>query len=100
VGQRIPLPLTRRMVEAALAGELDRAETRRDPVFGLEVPHAVDGVPREILVPRSTWSDKGAYDRAAAKLAEMFAENFQQFAEEAGPEIAAAGPRGAAVETR
>jgi hypothetical protein len=27
-------------------------------------------------------------------------ENLQQFAEEAGPEITAAGPRGAAVESR
>jgi phosphoenolpyruvate carboxykinase (ATP) len=99
-GERMPLPLTRRMVEAALAGELDRVETRRDPVFGLEVPCAVEGVPRELLDPRSTWKDKAAYDQAAAQLADMFVENFQQFAEEAGPEITAAGPRGAAVGSR
>ncbi|HVR28222.1 MAG TPA: phosphoenolpyruvate carboxykinase (ATP), partial [Thermoanaerobaculia bacterium] len=92
-GQRIPLPLTRRMVEAALGGEIDAALMRRDPVFGLEVPRAVEGVPPEILEPRSTWRDGHAYDRSAAKLADMFVENFQQFAEEAGPEIAAAGPR-------
>jgi phosphoenolpyruvate carboxykinase (ATP) len=99
-GERIPLPLTRRMVEAALGGELDRLETRRDPVFGLDVPLAIEGVPRELLEPRSTWKDKAAYDRAAAKLADMFVENFQQFAEDAGPEITAAGPRRAAVESR
>jgi phosphoenolpyruvate carboxykinase (ATP) len=57
-------------------------------------------VPAEILEPRTTWRDKYPYDRAAAKLADMFVENFQQFAEEAGPEITAAGPRGAAVESR
>jgi phosphoenolpyruvate carboxykinase (ATP) len=100
VGQRIPLPLTRRMVEAALSGELDGAPTQRDAVFGLDVPRAVEGVPREMLEPRSTWADKTAYDRAAARLADMFVENFQQFAEEAGPEITAAGPRGATVESR
>jgi phosphoenolpyruvate carboxykinase (ATP) len=100
VGERIPLPLTRRMVDAALSGELGAVPTRRDALFGLEVPVAVEGVPREILEPRSTWRDKDAYDRAAARLADMFVENFQQFAEEAGPEIAAAGPRGAAVESR
>jgi len=99
-GERIPLPFTRRMVDAALGGELDDAATRRDPVFGLEVPRVIEGVPRQILEPRSTWSDRDAYDRAAARLADMFVENFQQFAEEAGPEIAAAGPRGATVETR
>jgi phosphoenolpyruvate carboxykinase (ATP) len=99
-GKRIPLPLTRRMVEAALSGELDAAATRRDPVFGLDVPRAVEGVPADILEPRSTWRDKDAYDRAASKLADMFVENFQQFAEEAGPEVTAAGPRRAAVESR
>jgi phosphoenolpyruvate carboxykinase (ATP) len=45
--------------------------------------------------PRTTWRDKDAYDRAAAKLADMLVENFLQFAEEAGSEITAAGPRGA-----
>jgi phosphoenolpyruvate carboxykinase (ATP) len=99
-GKRIPLQLTRRMVEAALSGELDAAATRRDAVFGLEVPRAIEGVPSEILDARTTWRDRDAYDRTAAKLADMFVENFQQFAEEAGPEIAAAGPRGAAVESR
>jgi phosphoenolpyruvate carboxykinase (ATP) len=99
-GKRIPLPLTRRMVDAALHGELDDVATRRDAIFGLEVPRAIGGVPTEILEPRTTWRDKDAYDRAAAKLADMFVENFQQFAEEAGPEITAAGPRGAAVGSR
>jgi phosphoenolpyruvate carboxykinase (ATP) len=99
-GERIPLPLTRRMVEAALGGELDDVPTNRDAVFGLEVPRSIEGVPREILDPRSTWADPTAYDRTAAQLADMFVENFQQFAEEAGPEVTAAGPRGAAVESR
>ena len=85
------------MVDAALGGELDAAATRRDPIFGLEVPRAVEGVPAEVLEPRDTWRDPAAYDAQAAKLADMFAENFKQFAEEAGPEITAAGPRGAAV---
>ncbi|MDX1385199.1 MAG: phosphoenolpyruvate carboxykinase (ATP), partial [Thermoanaerobaculia bacterium] len=56
VGERIPLPNTRRMVEACLAGELDRAQVRVDPVFGLSVPTAVEGVPSEILDPRATWA--------------------------------------------
>jgi phosphoenolpyruvate carboxykinase (ATP) len=100
VGKRMPLPLTRRMVEAALSFELDEVPTQRDAVFGLEVPREIDGVPAEVLEPRTTWTDKSAYDRTAAKLADMFVQNFQQFAEEAGPEIAAAGPRGAAVQSR
>ncbi len=92
-GERIPLPHTRRMVDAVLSGELLDAETRIDEVFGLEVPLAVEGVPSAILDPRLTWGDGAAYDAQSAKLAEMFATNFEPFAEEAGSEVAAAGPR-------
>ena len=53
---------------------------------------AIDGVPAEILDPRSTWSDGEAYDRQAARLADMFVENFEQFAAEAGEAVVAAGP--------
>ena len=61
-------------------------------MFGVAVPERVEGVPDEILDPRSTWSDSRAYDARAAQLAEMFRENFEQFADEAGGEILAAGP--------
>jgi len=93
VGERIRLALTRRMVNAALAGELDDVETRTDPVFGLAVPKAVDGVPEELLEPRRTWSDPAAYDDKAAKLAEMFADNFEEYADGVSEEIREAGPR-------
>ncbi len=93
VGDRMPLRYTRRMVRAALSGELADVETRTDPVFGFTVPTAVEGVPSEILDPRSTWSDGAAYDEKAAKLAEMFVRNFESFADHAGEEIVAAGPR-------
>src|SRR5213078_3178073 len=45
VGQRIRLGLTRAMVRAALVGKLDRIPTTPDPVFGVEVPLQVPGVP-------------------------------------------------------
>ncbi len=38
VGQRIKLGFTRRMVTAALSGELDQVDTWTDPIFGLNVP--------------------------------------------------------------
>jgi len=93
VGQRIRLPLTRRMVRAALAGELDEVETRSDPVFGLAVPKRVEGVPEELLEPRRTWSDPAAYDEKASQLADMFADSFAQFADGVSDEIREAGPR-------
>ena len=93
VGRRIRLAYTRAMVDAALSGRLDEVPTRRDPVFGLEVPVALPGVPDEILDPRATWHDAAAYDRQAANLARMFRENFEQFEERVSDEVRAAGPR-------
>ncbi|MEM9290385.1 MAG: phosphoenolpyruvate carboxykinase (ATP) [Acidobacteriota bacterium] len=91
-GSRMKLAFTRRMVEAALAGELDNVETVVDPVFGVQVPVAVDGVPNELLIPRNTWDDPQAFDQAAAKLAQMFQENFEQFADGVDEEVRGAGP--------
>ena len=92
VGNRMKLAYTRRMVSAALSGELDDVDTDQDPFFGLQVPTNVDGVPDEVLRPRSTWSDGQAYDDQAANLARMFKENFEQFAETASSEVREAGP--------
>ncbi|RME66048.1 MAG: phosphoenolpyruvate carboxykinase (ATP), partial [Caldilineae bacterium] len=93
VGSRMKLAHTRRMVHAALNGELENVETVIDPIFGLHVPTHVEGVPDEVLQPRNTWADPAAYDAQAAKLARMFVENFEQFADGVTPEIIAAGPR-------
>ena len=51
------------------------------------------GVATGLLDPRSTWTDGQAYDRKAAELARMFADNFSRFADEAGEAVAAAGPQ-------
>ena len=92
VGRRMPLSATRRMVAAALSGELVGVECVRERCFGLLVPSAVDGVDSQLLRPRGTWSDSQAYDQKAAELARMFAENFEQFADGVSAEVAAAGP--------
>ena len=57
VGHRMPIAATRGLLHAALSGELDAIEVRRDPVFGFEVPLAVPGVDSALLDPRSTWAD-------------------------------------------
>ena len=92
VGTRMKLGYTRAMVRAALAGDLDSVRKEADPVFGLHVPSSVPGVPAGVLTPRSTWSDGAEYDRAAAKLAAMFRENFVQFAGDVSDGVKEAGP--------
>jgi phosphoenolpyruvate carboxykinase (ATP) len=91
-GSRMRLAYTRAMVRAALAGTLDDVETRPDPVFGLHIPVSVPDVPSEVLRPRETWKDKDAYDAQAKKLAQMFCDNFEQFADSVPEEVRKAGP--------
>jgi phosphoenolpyruvate carboxykinase (ATP) len=93
VGHRMPIQATRRLLHAALAGELDHIAYRSDDVFGFEVPVRVPGVGESLLDPRTTWSDPDAYDQKAADLATLFRQNFERFAEDAGAEVTAAGPR-------
>ncbi|MDU0368844.1 phosphoenolpyruvate carboxykinase (ATP) [Hymenobacter endophyticus] len=93
VGSRMKLSYTRAMITAALNGELDNVEFHKHPVFGVEVPASVPGVPTEILDPRNTWADKEAYDRTAAELAEKFVANFQRYADYANEDILAGAPK-------
>jgi phosphoenolpyruvate carboxykinase (ATP) len=92
-GMRIALAHTRAIIDAIHSGSLAEASTFIEPIFGLAIPEAVPGVPKEILQPANTWSDAGDYRRAAGKLARLFVDNFRQYADVAGEQIVAAGPR-------
>jgi phosphoenolpyruvate carboxykinase (ATP) len=91
-GERMNINHTRTMVRAALNGELADVEYRRDPVFGVDVPTKVPGVPSGVLDPRSTWADGAGYDDQAAKLARMFADNFRAYADGVPASVRDAGP--------
>ncbi|HEY8550475.1 MAG TPA: phosphoenolpyruvate carboxykinase [Vicinamibacterales bacterium] len=91
-GSRMPIAVTRALIHAALSGALARVPYRREPVFNLEVPQAVAGVPEGLLDARSTWSDPAAYDAQARRLAHMFSENFAAFEGSVSRTVKAAGP--------
>src|SRR5438477_4638261 len=93
VGKRMPIKETRALLEAALDGRLNNVEFRKDPNFGFEVPASVPGVDSNLLDPRNTWTDKGEYDRTAAKLVDLFVENFAQFADQVDEGVRQAAPR-------
>ena len=100
VGQRIKLAYTRKIIDAINNGSLLKANYTRTPVFGFEIPDAVDGVPSHILNPENTWSAKEAHRGALEKLAALFKSNFEKFVNcEIGgdhalaQEILAAGPQ-------
>jgi len=92
VGQRLKLAYTRAMITGILSGALQEVPTEHDPVFGVHVPVACQGVPPEVLQPRNTWADKDAYDAKARELAHAFRQNFEQYAGLVDPLVAAAGP--------
>jgi phosphoenolpyruvate carboxykinase (ATP) len=95
-GERMPIAVTRALLDAALYGELDNQPMRKDPHFGFEVPIAVAGVDARLLNPRATWSDGAAYDVQAHKLVQMFIKNFAKFETYVGEDVRACAPATAA----
>jgi phosphoenolpyruvate carboxykinase (ATP) len=91
-GQRMPIKVTRTLLNAALDGSLDRAPMRTDANFGFEVPVAAPGIDARILNPRETWADKHGYDAQARRLVAMFVANFEKFENDVGAEVRAAAP--------
>jgi phosphoenolpyruvate carboxykinase (ATP) len=87
VGKRMPIAHTRALLRAALDGRLAGAPLRREPNFGLLVPESCPEIPSEILDPRGTWSDKGAYDDTARELTRRFEANFKEFEPFVGDEV-------------
>ncbi|WP_016744505.1 phosphoenolpyruvate carboxykinase [Rhizorhabdus wittichii] len=95
VGHRMPIKVTRALLNAALDGSLNNAEFRVDPNFGFKVPVAVPGVESKILNPRETWPDGAGYDATARKLVDQFIENFAQFADHVDEGVRQAAPKAA-----
>ncbi len=93
VGHRMRLKYTRAMVTAALNGDIEKARFVKDKRFNLLVPQECPNVPHHIMNPRSTWSDRKAYDVQANKLAKMFQDNFEEKYPHMPEEIKNAGPK-------
>ena len=77
--KRMPIKATRALLNAALDGSLNNVEFKKDPNFGFDVPVAVPGVDTRLLDPRGAWADAAEYDKTAADLVRLFADNFAQF---------------------
>jgi phosphoenolpyruvate carboxykinase (ATP) len=93
VGKRISISHTRRLLEAALTGELLKSEYVTDPVFGFSVPKNCEGVPAGVLDPSGSWPNKEVYLQKYKQLASRFIENFKKFEAGCPPEVIKAGPK-------
>ena len=76
-GERMSLTDTRALLNAALDGEFDNSELQTEPTLGLKMPVTCAAVDDVILNPRDTWETPESYDEAAAKLRDMFRENYE-----------------------
>ena len=91
VGRRMSISHTRAMIRAALDGRLTEVGLKVHPTFGLRVPETCPDVPQEVLDPKTTWADKGAYDQIAHELTKRFEVNFKQYEPYVGDSVKAAG---------
>ena len=79
IGKRMSIKATRACINAILDGSINNCDFETIPVFNIEVPKALSGVPTEILNPRQTWENKSLYDASRDELAQMFIDNFKKF---------------------
>jgi len=63
-----------------------------EPVFGVQIPKAIEGVASDVLNPELGWEDKEAYKATVAKLAGMFVKNYDKYKEDE-MDFSSAGPR-------
>lgn len=93
VGKRIDIVATRRIVEMILNDSLESEDYETMPVFNLQVPKTISGVPDEILSPRDSWTNRDEYDKTLNDLAKSFTENFKRFTNtELGKTLEMVGP--------
>jgi phosphoenolpyruvate carboxykinase (ATP) len=93
-GKRISIKDTRNIIDAILDGSIEKAKTKKIPVFNLEVPVALHDVDPAILDPRDTYKDPAEWYTKAKDLAQRFIKNFEKYTDnEEGSLLVAAGPQ-------
>ena len=93
-GKRITIKDTRGIIDAILSGDILKAETKKIPLFDLEVPTSLPGVDPKILDPRDTYADVTEWETKAKDLAGRFVKNFVKYTgNDAGKALVEAGPK-------
>jgi phosphoenolpyruvate carboxykinase (ATP) len=93
-GKRISIKDTRAIIDAILDGSIEKATTKKVPVFNFEIPTQLHDVNPAILDPRDTYADASEWESKATDLAARFINNFVQYTDnEEGKALVAAGPQ-------
>ena len=93
-GKRITIKDTRGIIDAILDGSINKAPTKKIPLFNFEVPTELPGVNPAILDPRDTYADVSVWETKAKDLAGRFIKNFVKYTgNDAGKALVEAGPK-------
>ncbi|HBH84286.1 MAG: phosphoenolpyruvate carboxykinase (ATP) [Bacteroidetes bacterium GWE2_41_25] len=79
IGNRIDLPVTRKIVNAILDESISNCEFQQIPIFRLSIPAHIDGIEDDILNPGKTWESFIKWRIAATDLGMKFINNFTKF---------------------
>jgi len=92
--ERVDLWVSKAIITAVRDGEIDLSPESfwHHPVFKVDVPRHVPGVPDEMLDPRNAWDDQAAYRVRANQLATIFEAAIGAMSD-VPADVAAAGPR-------
>lgn len=92
-GKRISIKDTRGIIDTIMDGSIENTEFETLPFFNLEIPTELKGVDTSILNPKDTYEDAAEWESRAKKLAGMFVENFNRFADnDKAQKLIKAGP--------
>ena len=78
-GNRIDLPVTRKIINAILDESILKSEFQQIPVFRLSIPSHIEGIDDSILDPGKTWESPSKWRIAATDLGLKFINNFTKF---------------------
>ncbi len=93
-GKRISIKDTRGIIDRILDGSIEKAPSKKMPIFNFTVPTDLKGVDSKILDPRDTYADPREWETKAKDLAARFIKNFERYTDnEEGKALVAAGPQ-------
>ncbi|EPY20541.1 phosphoenolpyruvate carboxykinase (ATP) [Strigomonas culicis] len=92
--KRMPLKVTRAVIDAIHDGSLDKETFQVYPGWGLHIPTKCNRVAPELLDPRKAWKDVVAFNTTTKELVAMFQDSFQKrFAAKASEGLKSAVPK-------
>ena len=92
-GKRMPIAVTRALLDAALVGrDQQPADAQGSDISASRCRSPFPASMPRLLNPRDTWADGAAYDVQAHRLVQMFITNFAKFETYVGDEVRACAP--------